>query len=124
MYCLNLHRDLYPGFSSFTLYHITWKSLSGSRVLQAEGQIEAKYSENRRKRSNTDDRISAVLRAFCIFFGGGGGDHLHFLLFYVRVVFVSFLFICVRRTLSRFRYDILIYLHTYLLTYPMQQSPS
>nr|ULR86960.1 NADH dehydrogenase subunit 1 [Macquartia sp. 4 HNL-2022a] len=44
---------------------------------------------------------------FCILFLG---SNLFFILFYVKLMFISFLFIWVRGTLPRFRYDKLMYL--------------
>nr|AIY61723.1 NADH dehydrogenase subunit 1 [Ancistrotermes pakistanicus] len=44
---------------------------------------------------------------FCVIFLGGD---LYSFLFYVKVVFVSFLFVWVRGTMPRFRYDKLMYL--------------
>ena len=52
-------------------------------------------------------RILFIRILFRIFFLGG---NIYSLLFYIKLAFISFLFIWVRGTLPRFRYDKLIYL--------------
>lgn len=52
-------------------------------------------------------RILFISILFCIFFLGGDTNSLFF---YIKLSFISFLFIWVRGTLPRFRYDKLMYL--------------
>ena len=54
-------------------------------------------------------RILFISLLFCIIFLGGRSDIYSFL-FYFKLTFISFLFVWVRGTLPRFRYDKLMYL--------------